>query len=206
MNMNSKQYPRNNNCGHGVSHDRGGYRGWGRDLHWGHHPFPFFSSDCPTCQVCLKPTHTTPTCYHLFNQSYQSPSLPSYSAHFSIVLPFTMSLSSSDNQWYPNLAATHHFTHYFSNLSITTTKYKGDNQVCKGDGTSLLIHHVGSSTIASTSSKLLLSKLCHVPSISKNLILVKKFCDENYVFFEIHAFFCLFEGLSYPDNSAPRVH
>lgn len=60
------------------------------------------------------------------------------------------------------------------------------------DGSSIPIHHIGSSTVPSNFGNLLLSLLFYVPSISKNLISVKQFCDDNDVFFEFHSnFFCV---------------
>lgn len=112
--------------------------------------------------------------------------LPSFQPFSLVSHPLHHHTSSSYFPWYFDLVVSHHFTNDFSDLSINPTKYKGYYHVSIGDGSSLLIHHVGSSTVPSTSGNILLSKLYHVNFISKNLISVKQYFDDNYVFFEFH--------------------
>ncbi|KAF5460471.1 hypothetical protein F2P56_020335 [Juglans regia] len=64
---------------------RGGRRGRGRGLNY----FSNRSDGCPLCQVCQKPGHTALSCYHRFNQSYQSPPPTSLTANL-IALPPTV--------------------------------------------------------------------------------------------------------------------
>lgn len=52
---------------------------------------------------------------------------------------------------------------------------------------SLPIQHVGNSTLPSSSGKLLLSSLYHVPFISKILVSVQKLCSDNSVFLEFNS-------------------
>ncbi|XP_012840817.1 PREDICTED: uncharacterized protein LOC105961120 [Erythranthe guttata] len=101
-----------------------------------------FTSDRPTCQVCLKPGHSAATCYHRYDFNYQPPPPPALSAHYTA--------AAADPSWFPDTAASHHFTNDFSNLSINPSEYKGSDQVRIGDGSGLPIHHVGSSNISSS--------------------------------------------------------
>lgn len=48
-----------------------------------------------------------------------------------------------DARWFVNSVASHNITNDFSNRT-TNSKYNGTNEVVIGDGSSLLISHVGS--------------------------------------------------------------
>lgn len=137
----------------------------------------------------IRPLHATTdliTVFNLLHHPLSQPILPLFLITLNH-LP-QPSPSSFNNHWYPDSSTTHHFTHDFSNISLNPSKYKGEEQVRIGDGNSLQIHHVGGSTIPSTTGNFLLSKIYHVPSISKNLVSVKKkICEVNIVFFEFHS-------------------
>jgi hypothetical protein len=53
------------------------------------------------------------------------------------------------------------------------------------------IKHIGQSTIPTSSKSLHLRDILHVPCVSRNLLSVKKFCYDNNVFFEFHAWYFL---------------
>lgn len=79
-----------------------------------------------------------------------------------------------------------------ANLTVNPTEYHGNDHVRVDDGSTLPIHHVGSFTVSFNSGNLHLLNLFHIPSISKNLIYVRQFCEDNDVFFEFHSsFFCV---------------
>lgn len=88
------------------------------------------------------------------------------------------------NAWFPNTAATNHFTVDFNNLNLDYISYQGSDQVSIGDGSSLPIQHTGSAHLRSSTGNILLSHILHVPSISKNLLSVRQFCLDNSVYFE----------------------
>ncbi|KAB1216375.1 Retrovirus-related Pol polyprotein from transposon TNT 1-94 [Morella rubra] len=166
---------------------RGGSRGRG-GRGWNGAGSSYFPEDRPACQVCFKPGHTTLQCYNRFNQAFQALPPPSMAAHYSS-LP-----SHTDSSWYLDSAATNHMTNDFSNLTIYPTEYFGEEPVRVGDGSTLPIHHTGGSTIPTAHGNLLLHNLLHVPSLTKNLISVRQFCEDNSVYFEFHShFFCVKE-------------
>lgn len=78
-----------------------------------------------------------------------------------------------------------------ASLNLDLVSYQGFDQVSIGDGSSLLIQHVGSAQLSSTYGKFFLHNLLHVPSICQNLLSVRQFCTNNRVFFEFHSTFFL---------------
>ena len=72
---------------------------------------------------------------------------------------------------------------------IKSVEFTGQDQVHVGNGTILSIKHIGQSEFLSpfSSKPLLLNHLLHVPSITKNLLLVFKFAKDNKLFFEFHS-------------------
>jgi hypothetical protein len=63
--------------------------------------------------------------------------------------------------------------------------------VALGDGTSLHVAHIGSTTVSSPSRSLSLKETLYMPLIHKNLISVHKFTHDNNVVVEFHPFFYL---------------
>ena len=113
-----------------------------------------------------------------FHQAFQSEPL----AHMAY---YSCSTTPSDQAWYP--AATNHVTSDFSQLNLQASDYTGDDQLRVGDSKPLPICHIGSSVLSSSQSKFLLHRLLHVPHITKNLVSIKQFCDDNNVFFQFHS-------------------
>ncbi|KAF5442908.1 hypothetical protein F2P56_035516 [Juglans regia] len=140
------------------------------------------SDNRPLCQVCHKPGHTALLCYHRFNHSYQASPPPNLAAHFTAI-PHSTTMNSS---WFPDTAATHHFTPDYNNLNLDSVSYQGSDQVSIGDGSSLPIQNIGTAQLHSSTGNFLLTQLLHVPSISKNLLSVRQFCQDNNVFFKFH--------------------
>jgi histone deacetylase 1/2 len=71
--------------------------------------------------------------------------------------------------------------------------YNGNERVMMGNGQGLLISSLGQSNFYSHNSpnvKLTLKDLLHVPTISKNLLSVSKFAQDNNVIFEFHPYKC----------------
>lgn len=137
----------------------------------------------PLCQVCHKHGHIALVCFHCFNHLYQAAPPPNLTANFTAMASPTPSTST----WFPDTAATHHFTPDFSNLNLDSVSY----QVNFGDGSSLPIQHVGTTHINSPFGNFLLNRLLRVPSISRNLLYVRQFCQDHPVFFEFHSTYFL---------------
>ena len=59
------------------------------------------------------------------------------------------------------------------------------------NGTGMRITHVGQSSIPTSTKSLHLKDICRVPSITRNLLSVKRFTTDNNVFFEFHPWYFL---------------
>ena len=73
--------------------------------------FPNPNPNCPTCQICYKPSHTTIDCYNRINYSYQGRHPPAKLAAMASATP-----SSSPNCWISDIGAIDHFTLDLANL------------------------------------------------------------------------------------------
>ncbi|KAJ9566804.1 hypothetical protein OSB04_002770 [Centaurea solstitialis] len=81
-------------------------------------------------------------------------------------------------KWLLDSGASHHVTNDIENLSLHNP-YDGTEELVIVDGTGLHISHTGSLTLPHLSSHLTLSNVLYVPSISRNIISISKFCREN---------------------------
>ena len=189
--------------GRGQSQRGGyGYRGRGRSGRGGN----WNPGNKPQCQLCGKFGHVVVDCYYRFDQSFkvsgasdsssQQQGMPhgqgrgAFSSHAMAAMLATPE-TVADPNWYPDSGASNHVTSEPGNL-VTKQEYFGPDQVQVGNGKGLLIKHVGSASFCSPySSRIMnLKNLLHVPEITKNLLSVSKFCVDNNVFFEFHAFSC----------------
>ena len=84
---------------------------------------------------------------------------------------------------------THHVTLDLSSLSITN-KYQGNQTLLVGNGHGLTISHTGSGILPSPSKVFSLHNVLYVPTITKPLLVVHKFCTDNKCFFEFHDDHC----------------
>jgi hypothetical protein len=109
--------------------------------------------------------HTALTCYHRFDQAYQSvgPNLTAYAANSSY---------SPDINWYLNTGATHHITSDLNNLNLYSESYDGLDQTQVGNGTHLAIKNIGASKLSP--SNFILRNIWHVPQITKKFIICSK--------------------------------
>ena len=89
--------------------------------------------------------------------------------------------------WFADSGATHHLTHNRSLLQHKQS-YTGVNKVLVGNGQRLNIESVGLANIKTSSishTNLVLKHLLHVPKITRNLLSVSKFAQDNNIFFLI---------------------
>jgi len=98
--------------------------------------------------------------------------------------------ATSDGSWFPDSGATNHLTNAqpFQNM---TSPYSGPGKVLVGNGSTLDISAIGSSTLPSTGKPLLLNNLLYTPAVTKNLLSVSQFSKDNQVYFEFHPSHCL---------------
>ncbi|XP_010418880.1 PREDICTED: uncharacterized protein LOC104704503 [Camelina sativa] len=112
--------------------------------------------------------HIVTDCWNRFDHNYQRPDVAQVFSSLQI---------SDGNDWVTDFGATAHVTSSATNLQSATT-YNGNDIVQVGDVTFLPITHVGSTTIASTASKLSLNEVLVCPIMQKSLIFVSKLCDD----------------------------
>ena len=88
--------------------------------------------------------------------------------------------------------ASNYVTTEAHNLT-TKAYYKRLDKLVVGNGSKLLISHIGSSAIAShnLSKPLYLNNILHVPSITKNLLSISQFTHDNDVVIELYSNCCL---------------
>jgi hypothetical protein len=117
------------------------------------------------------------------------------SAHYAVPQPYAFMADmegSSAGAWYPDSGASHHLTYNPNNLAYRVP-YNGQDQVLMGNGQGVSIQSLGQSQFNSPHKpnvQLTLKDLLHVPNISKNLLSVSKFAQDNNVIFEFHPYRC----------------
>jgi hypothetical protein len=100
-----------------------------------------------------------------------------------------------DSSWYADTGATYHITIDLEKMTAKE-KYQRTDQVTTVNGQGMYIHYIGQTKFCTTSRVLILRNILHVPSITKNLLSVKKFAIDNHVFFEFHPHFLLVKDLA----------
>ena len=120
-----------------------------------------------------------------------------------LYLATTYTTTPNTNQ-YMNLGVKHHLT-LDINILDTITPFSGSDQVTVGNNKQISISHLGTATLPSSYSPLILHQVYHTPKISNNLISITKFCFDNKVFVEIYATHFLVKeqvsrGFSFKDN------
>ena len=124
--------------------------------------------------------HTTPHCPQLQHRGYgQQPN-----ANLAL-----RNLSSTGNaDGFLDTGANQHATSDLATLAASEP-YLSNNNLHIGDGKGLPISHIGHTKIYTPHHSFTLSNVLHVPTITKRLLFVQKFCLDNNVYFEFHPFF-----------------
>ena len=182
-------------CGRHSQGGRGlSYSGGGRS----HNQFNTFNK--PLCQICDKAGHTALKCFYRFDLRYQN-SVSNQTATSSEISsdesPAAIHNSQAyiaspnivnDTAWYLDSGATHHVTADGQSMA-TKSEYTGNGKLFLGDGSQLLISHIGHMSLP-TSQSLKLKNILLVPSTTKNLISISKFTLENDVIEEFDSTCC----------------
>ena len=93
--------------------------------------------------------------------------------------------------WYLDITANIHVTPDLASMDENRPYHVHDNlHVCDGKGLPIL--HIGTSH--SPKKMFNLSKILHVPNITKNLLSVPQFCIDNHVFLEFHSTFVVLKN------------
>lgn len=176
---NQNSYSRNNN--RGKSDNRGGYQNSNPGQSWrnnyrGSNTFNN-SGNQLQCQICHRSNHTADKCYQRYN--------PVTPPSANMVSMYPSSNSIAGYNWFPDTGTTHHATRDISALSHSQ-EYTGTDMLQVGDGNSLSIHNIGSSSLPANNCSLQLNNILHVPSLQKSLLFVSQFTKDNNVYFEFH--------------------
>lgn len=121
---------------------------------------------------------------HQLSPSVQASPTPSTISDANLVSPQTH----PDEAWFMDSGATHHMTPDITHLQ-QSSPYYGSEQVVVGNGKSIPVLNIGSSSISSVSSQspIHLHSVLHTPHLSYNLISVAKLCHDNHAFVEFHS-------------------
>ena len=148
------------------------------------------------CQICRIQGHTAKYC-----PSYKLIPIASPTNNNSGLLKtpwppkaHCATTSSHNNPWLLDSGASHHITSDLNNLSIHTP-YDGADDIMIGDGTNLPITHTGFTSLLHSNQKFSLTDVLCVPTITKNLISISKFCISNNASVEFLPSFFLIKDL-----------
>ncbi|OIT36271.1 hypothetical protein A4A49_63595, partial [Nicotiana attenuata] len=139
--------------------------------------YPFSSSF--QCQLCFQPTHAARDCPFLGSKALFFELQSSSSGH-SYTPP-------SNPQWYVDTGASSHMTPTTSNLS-SIQPYNGNDSVMVGNSNQLPISYTGNGNISTHSSTFSLKNILVVPTLSCNLLSVRKFTSDNNCSIDFDAF------------------
>ena len=125
------------------------------------------------CQICSRSGHSAINCFKRLDTINSAPT-----NHNAIANLASVDNTIGDGSWYPDSGATHHITNDMANLNISTP-YNGFDTLAVGNGAGLPITHVRATNLHTESGILPLQNVLLVPSISKNLLSVSRFCCDN---------------------------
>lgn len=144
---------------------------------------PMFKAQFPSIQV------PTPTQARAVQVGLQPPPFTpqAYMAATAALTP--------SNAWLLDSGASHHVTNDLNNLSLHAP-YDGTEELVIGDGSSLPISNAGSFSLSTPTKNFSFSNVLHVPNISRNILSISKFCQENNTSIEFLPFLFRVKELS----------
>jgi histone deacetylase 1/2 len=155
------------------------------------------ASNRPTCQICSKVGHVASCCFKRFDKKilgagndgrYMEKQISAFSVSTQHHHHGSTSSFPVDPSWYADTGATDHLTNELDKLHVKE-QYHGKDHVHTANGQGMRITHIGHSTLPTSSHPLHLKNILHVPSVTRNLLSVKKFSLDNNVFFEFHPWY-----------------
>jgi len=146
------------------------------------------------CQLRDTPGHMASRCWKPFDPNFQTP--PPRSRPQANLAFHRSQQHSIEQEWHPDTGATHHLTNNMSNLNIQSNDFSGNEQICIGDVSGLKITHTRTVSLSTSSSSFVLNNILVVPQITKNLLSVQKFAQDNNVYFEFHNLFFFIKDYS----------
>ena len=147
------------------------------------------SGNRPVCQLCGKVGHVASRCFKRFKREYLGIDNDGRFMDRQVAAATHGQGQTSsypvDPSWYADTGATDHLTNELDKLTVREN-YNGKDQVHAANGSGMHIHHVGQSTIPTSSKSLKLRDVLHVPSVTRSLMSVRRFSIDNNVLFEFH--------------------
>jgi len=138
------------------------------------------------CQICTRKGHIALNCYNRLNLKKFKPThnrelTPDglSATNRSTNLSANTISSSPVSLWFPDSGATSHITPQAENIQMPRS-FEG-KKIYTADGTPLNILSSGSSMAGIDNKKFLLTDLLHVPSATRNLLSIHRFCVDNNV-------------------------
>ncbi|KAI0523208.1 hypothetical protein KFK09_005602 [Dendrobium nobile] len=128
------------------------------------------------CKIFKKKGHLADACWHRLNINYVPNTANASSKQNTALVANNDSNSAVD--WYIDSGASAHMTNTIDNMDVYNT-YKGTDSVTIGDGRSVPIGHTGSGLLPTPTSKLILSRLLHIPNLSYNLLSISNLVKDN---------------------------
>jgi hypothetical protein len=141
------------------------------------------SNSC--CQLCQAFRHIAPQCSQLQQHGYGQ----QHSVNLALHNP------AGTAEWFPDTGANQHVTPDLATLTASEP-YNGNDNLHVGDGKGLPISHIGHTKLYTPHHSFNLSNVLHVPTITKPLLSVQKFCLDNNVYFEFHHFMFYVKNLN----------
>ena len=115
--------------------------------------------------------------------SYQGQHPPSQLA--AMVAQTNAQFSNEEQPWYADSGANQHITADLENLNIIQEPYQGETNVAVGNGSTLQIANMGSTSLTANNSTFKLKHVLHCPNVPINLLSIQKFCANNHCLFEL---------------------
>ena len=142
----------------------------------------------PSTQYPVQPT--LPQSIDKASNTWVNPNLPNSTPANALL---TSSQNVTNSTWIPDSGASFHVTGESQNIH-QLGHFNGPDQIFIGNGQGLPITGSSVSSFLSPLNSIValkLNNLLHVPSLTKNLLSVSKFAQDNCVFFEFHSDHCL---------------
>ncbi|XP_019157563.1 PREDICTED: uncharacterized protein LOC109154157 [Ipomoea nil] len=133
----------------------------------------------PRCQICRSHGHTAVYCFRRYTGQ------PPVQANMAVAGDVGNPAAATD-VWFPDTGVSSHVTPD-STVLTQSKEYTSNEQLRIGNGSGLVISHIGCASIPCNSKSLSLSNILYVPDLSVSLLSVPKLTRENNVFVEFHA-------------------
>lgn len=130
----------------------------------------------PQCHVCHIFGHTADRCFYRFDTTYGGPANtptgantnPAASTNHMVAMVLSPE-TGNEAAWFADSGASNHVTNELANLNLAS-EFQGNNRLQVGNGTGLMISHIGNSHFKNSASfprSFILKNLLHVPILPR---------------------------------------